>query len=364
MNKQRIGVAGVGMISGIYLQNLAGMFGEQVILSGVSDVAPERAEQAAAKYRIKCFRDTAELIHSPDVDMVLNLTQPKYHYQIALETVKAGKHIYNEKPLCAQREEALEILNIAAANNVLVGCAPDTFLGAGIQTCRKCIDDGMIGTPIAAVAFLMNHGHEHWYPDPLFYYKKGGGPMFDMGSYYLTAMVNFFGPVARVCGSTAMGLKQRTVTSEPLKGTVIDVEVPTHITGVLDFASGVAATFIASFEVHSHTLPYMEIYGTEGSLRVPDPNTFGGPVFVRRAGEENWKEMPLLDTYPENSRGLGVADMAEAIAKDRPHQASGELAYHILDVMHGIYDASASGKYYDVTSACRRPEPLPWRINR
>jgi predicted dehydrogenase len=362
MTKQRIGVAGIGMISGIYLQNLTCMFGEQVIITGVSDVIPERAEQAAAKYKIKCFKDTTELIASPEVDIVVNLTQPQYHYQIALEAVKAGKHIYNEKPLCAQRKEALEILKIAASNNVLVGGAPDTFLGTGIQTCRKCIDDGMIGKPVAAAAFLMNHGHEHWYPNPLFYYKKGGGPMFDMGGYYLTAMVNILGPVARVCGSTVMGLKQRTVTSEPLKGTVIDVEVPTHITAVMDFASGASATFITSFEVHSHTLPCMEIYGTEGSLRVPDPNTFGGPVFIRLAGEETWKEIPLLDTYPENSRGLGIADMAEAIADSRPHRANGELAYHILDVMHGIYDASSSGKYYDVKSGCPRPEPLVLRI--
>jgi predicted dehydrogenase len=362
MKKQRIGVVGIGMISGIYLQNLTGMFGESVILSGVSDVISEQAQQSAEKYRIKCFKNTSELIASTEVDIVVNLTQPEYHYQVALEAVKAGKHIYNEKPLCAQREEALEILKIAVDNNVLVGCAPDTFLGAGIQTCRKCIDDGMIGTPIAGAAFLMNHGPEHWHSNPSFFYKKGGGPMFDMGGYYLTAMVNFFGPVARVCGSTAKGLKQRTVTSEPLKGAVIDVEVPTHIAAIMDFASGACATFIASFEVHSHTLPCMEIYGTEGSLRAPDPNFFDGPVLVRRAGEETWKEIPLLDTYRENSRGLGIADMATAIAEGRPQRASGELAYHVLDVMHGVYDASSSGKYYDVKSVCPRLEPLTRRI--
>ena len=358
MEKQRIGVAGIGMISDIYLQNLTGRFGKRVVVSAVSDIVQERAQKAAEKYHARYFKDANELINSPDVDIVVNLTQPQYHYQIALDAVKAGKHIYNEKPFCAKREEAQEVLKTAAAHNVRTGGAPDTFLGAGLQTCRKIIDDGWIGTPVAATGFMMLHGHEHWHPSPVFYYKPGGGPMFDMGPYYLTALVNMLGPVARVSGSAKMGQKQRHITSEPLNGTVIDVEVPTHIVGVLDFTSGAVGTIITSFDVYSHTLPWMEVYGTEGTLRVPDPNTFGGPVFIKRYREENWSEMPLWGAYPENSRGLGITDMAEAISEGRPHRASGELTYHVLDVMHGIYDASASGKYYEVKSACGRPEPM------
>jgi predicted dehydrogenase len=205
---------------------------------------------------------------------------------------------------------------------------------------------------------MANHGHEHWHPGPEFYYKKGGGPLFDMGPYYLTALVNLLGPVARVSGSAQQPIKQRTITSEPLNGTVIDVEVPTTIAGVLDFTSGAVGTIITSFDIYSHTLPFIEIYGTEGTLRVPDPNTFGGPVYVKRYREEKWSEIPLLRDYPENSRGLGITDMALAIGEGRPHRASGELAYHVLDVMHGIHDASASGTYYKLESACERPEPL------
>jgi predicted dehydrogenase len=204
----------------------------------------------------------------------------------------------------------------------------------------------------------MNHGHEHWHPAPEFYYKTGGGPMFDMGPYYLTTLVNLLGSVARVSGSARMGTKQRTITSEPLNGAVIDVEVPTHIAGVLDFAGGAVGTLITSFDVYSHTLPFIEIYGTEGTLRVPDPNTFGGPVFVKRFREEQWSEIPLLKNYPENSRGIGITDMAEAIEAGRPHRASAELAFHVLDLMQGIHEASASGKYYKVKSKCKRPEAL------
>jgi predicted dehydrogenase len=358
MALQNIGIVGIGKISGIYLQNLTGMFGKRVRVSAVTDLIHERAAKANEDYHIKHIKDTDELINSPDVDIVLNLTQPLNHYGVALAAVKAGKHVYDEKPLCAEREQALEVLKAAAAGKVRVGGAPDTFLGAGIQTCRKLIDDGWIGKPVSAVAFMLNHGHEHWHPDPEFYYKKAGGPMFDMGPYYLTALVNLLGPIVRVSGSAKEGFKQRTITSEPLNGTVIDVEVPTHIAGILDFASGAVGTIITSFDIYSHTLPWIEIYGTEGTLRVPDPNTFGGPVYVRRFRAEEWSAIPLLKDFPNNSRGLGVTDMAEAIGEGRPHRASGELAYHVLDVMHGIHDASASGQYYNVQSTCVRPEPL------
>jgi predicted dehydrogenase len=358
MKKLRIGIAGIGKISGIYLKNLTGMFGKRVKLAAVTDMIAGRAEQAAADYHVRALRDINSLIADPEVDIVLNLTQPQNHYAVALAAVKAGKHVYNEKPLCVKREEAAALLKTAAANKVRVGCAPDTFLGAGLQTCRKLIDDGWIGAPVAATAFMMNHGHEHWHPAPEFYYQTGGGPLFDMGPYYLTALVNLLGPVARVSGSARIGSKTRTITSEPLKGKTIKVEVPTHIAGVLDFASGVAGTLITSFDVYSHTLPFIEIYGTEGTLRVPDPNTFGGPVFVKRFRAEEWSEIPLLKNHAENSRGLGITDMAEAIVKGRPHRASGELAFHVLDIMHGFHDASASGKYYEPKSGCPRPEPL------
>lgn len=354
---QRIGIVGVGAISGIYLKNLTGMFGQRVKVSAVTDLIHERAAKANADYGIPHILKTEDLINSPDVDIILNITQPQNHYGVALAAVKAGKHVYDEKPLCAKREEAQEVMEVAAKNKVRMGGAPDTFLGAGIQTCRKLIDDGWIGRPLAATAFMVGHGHETWHPDPEFYYKTGGGPMFDMGPYYLTALVNLLGPITRVCGSAKKGFETRTITSQPHYGDVITVDVPTHIAGVLDFASGAVGTIIMSFDVYSHTLPFIEIYGSEGSLRVPDPNCFGGPVYVRRGFAETWSEIPLLKDFSENSRGIGITDMAEAITENRPHRASGELAYHVLDVMHGVHDASASGSYYNVKSTCSRPEP-------
>ena len=230
--KKRIGVVGAGKISGMYLQNLTGMFGKQVILTGITDLVEERAQKAAREYRIRCLKDADALIACAEVDIVLNLSQPQHHYAVALAAVRGGKHVYNEKPLCVNREEAAALLEAAQEQQVRVGCAPDTFLGAGIQTCRKLIDDGWIGRPLAAVAFMMNHGHEHWHPDPAFYYKTGGGPLFDMGPYYLTALVNLLGPIARVSGSAQQSFKTRTITSEPLNGQVITVEVPTHIGGL------------------------------------------------------------------------------------------------------------------------------------
>jgi predicted dehydrogenase len=287
-----------------------------------------------------------------------------------MKAVKGGKHVYNEKPLCVTREEAADLLRAAGEKNVRVGGAPDTFLGAGIQTCRKLIDEGWIGRPVAASAFMLCHGHEHWHPAPEFYYKQGGGPLFDMGPYYLTALVNLLGPVARVSGSAQKGQARRVIGSEPLKGTVITVDVPTHIAGVLDFASGAVGVIVTSFDVWSSSMPFIEIYGTEGAMQVPDPNYFRGEVRVRRFREDNWSTVPLMLREPDNPkdkddwhllnnwRGIGVTDMAEAIAGGRPHRASGELASHVLEIMHGIHDASASGKYYELQSNCSRPEPL------
>jgi predicted dehydrogenase len=370
MDKQRIGIAGLGKISGIYLKNLTGMFGGRVTLSAVTDIIEERAAQAAAEYHVRHIKTVEDMVRDPGVDIVLNLTQPQFHHGVAMEAVRGGKHVYNEKPLCVTLEEAAELLRAAGENKVRVGGAPDTFLGAGVQTCRKIIDEGWIGRPVAASAFMLCHGHEHWHPAPEFYYQKGGGPLFDMGPYYLTALVNLLGPVARVSGSAQKGQNRRVITSGPLKGTAITVDVPTHIAGVLDFASGAVGVIVTSFDVWSSSMPFIEIYGTEGTMQVPDPNYFRGEVRVRRFREDNWSPVPLMLREPDNPRdkddwqllnnwrGIGVTDMAEAIAAGRPHRASGELASHVLEIMHGIHDASASGTYYQIHSSCSRPEPV------
>jgi predicted dehydrogenase len=248
---------------------------------------------------------------------------------------------------------------MAGEKGVRVGGAPDTFLGGGLQTCRKLIDDGEIGEPVAATAFMTCHGHESWHPDPEFYYKVGGGPMFDMGPYYLTSLVSMLGPVQRVTGSTRITFPERTITSQPKSGQKITVDVPTHVVGVLDFANGAVATIITSFDVWFAELPRIEIYGTKGSLSVPDPNTFGGPVRIRKAGDDAWRDVSLVYGYAENSRGLGVADMAHALRSGRAHRANGEMAFHVLDLMHAIHEAADQGRHIDVGSSCQRPALFP-----
>ena len=360
MDRLRVGIVGIGNISGIYLKNLTTVFSNRVELLGCADIIPGRAAEAADKYGLPRRYATPEaLIRDPDVQLVLNLTIPNAHYDVCRASVEAGKHTYVEKPLCIELEEAEKLLGLAADKGVRIGGAPDTFLGAGIQTCRKLIDDGWIGTPVAATAFMTCHGHEGWHPAPEFYYKKGGGPMFDMGPYYLTALVNLIGPVKHVTGSARITFPERTIGSEPLRGTVIKVDVPTHVAGTLEFANGAIGTIVTSFDVWSAHLPRIEIYGTEGSLSVPDPNSFGGPVLIRRAADSEWHETPLSHLHAENSRGIGVADIADAIATNRPHRASGELTAHVLEIMHGIHIAASTGRRYRIRRKGVRPASLP-----
>jgi predicted dehydrogenase len=352
---QKIGIVGIGSISKIYLDNLTGMFAKRVELTSVMDIEFDRAQKAEADYNLKAYRTLDEMLNSGEVDIVLNITPPKVHFDVALAAVKSGKHVYNEKPFCSKREEAAQVMKIAQENGVRAGGAPDTFMGAGIQTCRKLIDDGWIGTPVAATAVMMKRGPESWHPDPEFFYKDGGGPMFDMGPYYITALLCLLGPVARVSGSAKIISPVRIIKNKTQYGKVINVEVPTHIAGVLDFTCGAVGTLVTSFDVHSHSLPWIEIYGTEGTLKVPDPNTFGGPVIIRRAGDEEWLKIPLIKNYPDNSRGLGITEMATAIEENCPHRASADLVFHVLDIMHSIHDASVSGRYVKLKSKCKRP---------
>lgn len=352
----KVGLIGCGNISSIYLE--VGQTFEIMKIIALADLLPERAQAQGEKFHVPAV-SVQELLNDPSIEIVLNLTTPDAHAGLAEAALKAGKSVYNEKPLAIARQEGKRLLDIAREKNLLVGCAPDTFLGGGLQTCRKLIDEGWIGTPVAATAFMLCHGHEGWHPAPTFYYKKGGGPMFDMGPYYLTAMIFLMGAVRRVTGSARITFPERTITSQPLAGTKIDVEVPTHVAGVLDFSSGAVATIVTSFDVWSAEVPRIEIYGTEGSLSVPDPNGFGGPVLIRRAGASLWSEIPLSHGYAKNSRSLGVADMAYALRTGRPHRASGALAYHVLDIMHAIHEASMEERHIELTSACPQPAPLP-----
>ena len=356
MTRTKIGIIGCGNISGIYLKSDKTFENLQIV--ACADVDMARAQAKAAEYGVKAYT-VEQLLADPEIEIVINLTIPAAHAEVSTAALNAGKAAYHEKPFALNREDGRKLLATAKAHNLRIGCAPDTFLGGGLQTCRKLIDDGLIGEPVAATAFMMAPGHERWHPDPDFFYQPGGGPMFDMGPYYLTALISMLGPVKRVTGSTRITRAERTITSQPKHGQTIKVNVPTHVAGLLEFASGPIGTIITSFDVWAANLPRIEIYGTEGSLSVPDPNTFGGPVRLRRSNGTEWEEMPLTHIYTENSRGLGVADMAAAIRSNRPHRASGELAHHVLDIMQAFHDASREGKHIELSSTCERPAPLP-----
>ena len=355
-SKIKVGVIGCGNISGVYFANMPSF--DILEVAACADLVPERAQAKAAEFNIPRACSVKDLLADPEIKIVVNLTIPKAHYEVALAALEAGKSVYNEKPLALAREQGQRLLATAKARSLLVGGAPDTFYGASHQTCRKLIDDGWIGEPVAATAFMTCHGHESWHPDPAFYYQVGGGPMFDMGPYYLTALVNLLGPVRRVTGSARITFPERVITSKPKYGTVVKVEVPTHVVGVMDFANGAVGTIITSFDVWAANLPRIEIYGTTGSLSVPDPNGFVGPVMVQRAGAKEWTQVPDSHNYAKN-RGIGVADMAYALRYGRAHRASGELTYHVLDIMHAFHDASHEGKHVELASACQRPAALP-----
>ena len=360
MNKEfpvTVGVVGCGNISGTYMQVMQGLAPLRVV--ACADMRPEAAEALAKRFAIARTCSVDELLADPEIEIVLNLTTPGSHGSIGLAALEAGKSVYNEKPLALTREEGQQMLALAAAKGLRVGGAPDTFLGGGLQTCRDLIDAGAIGVPVAASAFMMSRGHEHWHPSPEFYYQPGGGPMFDMGPYYLTALVALLGPVRRITGSTRVSRPERTITSQPKYGQVIQVEVPTHVTGVLDFAAGPVGVIVTTFDVQASELPRIEIYGTAGTLSVPDPNTFGGPVRLRGTNDDQWTEAPITRAYTDQSRGIGLADMAIGLRTGRTHRASGALAYHVLDLMHAVHEASDTDRHVAIASRCERPEPLP-----
>jgi predicted dehydrogenase len=356
-NKVRVGVVGCGNISATYFR--VGPTFETLEFVACADIDEGRARARAAEFGIPAALGVAELLDSPQVDLVVNLTTPQAHASLGMAALKAGKHLYNEKPLTIGREEGRRLVELARERGLRLGAAPDTFMGAGTQTARKLIDDGAIGVPVAATAFMTGRGHESWHPDPAFYYQAGGGPMFDMGPYYLTALIALLGPVRRVTGSARASFAERTITSQPRAGQRIAVEVPTHVAGILDFASGAIATIVTSFDVWAANLPRIEIYGSDGSLSVPDPNTFGGPVQLFRGSERAWHEAPLTHSYADNSRSLGVADMAAALRSGRPHRANGDLAFHVLDIMHALHEASEQGRHIALASSCERPAALP-----
>jgi predicted dehydrogenase len=355
----RVGVVGCGAISGAYL-GMAKNF-PAVTIAAVADLELDRAKAAAAKFGVPRVLTVDQLLADPDIELVLNLTIPKAHVPIGMAALAAGKHTYAEKPLGIDRAEGRKLIDLAKQTGLRVGCAPDTFLGSGLQTARKLIDDGAIGRPIAFTANMQCRGHESWHPSPEFFFEVGGGPMFDMGPYYLTALLNLFGPVKRITGMATIAIPERTITSQPKAGKRVKVETPDHIVGLMEFANGVVGTIVQSFAVveggYDGGHPIL-VNGTEGAMHVPDPNGFDGTVKIRRAGERDVTDVPHL-FVTGYGRSVGLADMAVAIRSGRPHRADGQQAFAVLDLMQGFLDASATGIAHRPTAPYARPAPMP-----
>lgn len=358
MESLKVGIIGCGAISGAYLSMARHFPGIEIVAA--ADLNPAAAQARAREFHIPRVASVEQLLADASVDLVLNLTIPTAHAPVSLAAIDAGKHVFSEKPLGISREEGRRILDAARQRGVRIGCAPDTFLGAGLQTARELIDHGSIGRPVAFTAFMMNHGHESWHPNPEFYYQPGGGPMFDMGPYYLTALLNLLGPIRRLSGMAAIAVPDRTITSRPLAGRKIDVRVPDHVAGTIEFENGAIGSLVQTFAVwhpdYDQKHPIV-IYGTEGTLKVPDPNQFDGAVLLRGEKDNAWREEwgPFAKGY---GRAVGLAEMAHAIQSDRPHRANDELAFAVLDAMQGFFDSSASGQAYAPAGTFIRPSPL------
>ena len=360
MKRVTVGVIGCGKISDQYLDQAKKFPILDVV--GVADLNRAAAEAQSQKYGVPRVLSVDELIADPSIEITLNLTIPAAHEAIAVRSLEAGKHTFSEKPLAVNRAEGERVLAAANRTGKRVGCAPDTFLGAGVQTARKLIDDGAIGRPVAFTAFMLSRGHEHWHPSPEFYYAPGGGPMFDMGPYYLTALLQLLGPMRRVSGFASMAITDRTITSNsPLKGKAISVTTPDHVAGQIEFASGCVGTIVTSFATRAaqyNGKQPIQIYGDKGSLLAPDPNGFDGPVRLCTFGEKD----EFVDVAPTAvagyGRAVGLAEMADAIRNDRPHRASLEQAFAVLDAMQGFLDSSDSGRSVDIAPGYERPAAL------
>lgn len=358
MKKLRVAMIGVGSISGIYLDNMTQIF-KGLEIAGVCDLIPERAENAKTKYSLpRVYVNMFEAFEDPSVDIILNLTRPHQHFEVTRLALEHGKHVYTEKPLGITMEEGNALVALAKQRGLLIGGAPDTFMGAGLQSCRKYIDAGLIGEPVGAAAFMICRGHETWHPDPDFYYQPGGGPMMDMGPYYITALVSLLGPVTRLVSASKRTFPTRLISSQPHAGTVIEVNTDTYIAGTMQFASGAIGTIFTTFDAYYPAQARLEIYGSEGTLILPDPNHFCGPIKVFRPETGKMDELPLLFDYADNSRGLGLADMAAALQKGRDVRAGMQQIHHVLEILTGFERSARANSWLELNTGYARPQMM------
>lgn len=370
----RVGLIGTGRISDIYLRNIKGFHGVEITACGSLHMDESRAK--AAEHGVQRVATPDEIIADPDIDAVLNLTIPAAHADVSLTALKSGKHVYSEKPFVTDLTEGRRILELAASRGLKVGIAPDTFFGGRWQTLRKLLDAGVIGEPHGVSAFVPTSGVERHHPNPDFYYAKGGGPLMDLGPYYLAAMVFCLGPVARVAGLGRRRTQSRMIENGPRNGETIPVQVDTHSLSLIEFENGIAGQMMVSFDVWESETPRLEIYGSEGTLCIPDPdpgdgaNVFQGPVWVRTKETARWTMRPRPQAPAEwdiaenthglnfDARGIGLADLAAAVREGREPRASGALGLHLCEVMKGIERSGELGQFVSIESTCDRPPML------
>lgn len=353
-----IGMVGCGNISPIYLQNITGTF-KEINLVAVCDLIKERAQKAQKEYNVPKLYDTMEeMFEDKEIDIILNITRPYQHFEVSKKALLAGKHVYSEKPLGITLEQGEELARLASEKGLYLGGAPDTFMGASIQTSRKLIDEGLIGDIVGIRMCMPGGGVETWHPDPDFFYQVGGGPMLDMGPYYITAAINLIGGIKSVYGYANIPVKEKLITSEPQKGTVIKVNTPTHIEAILHFDCGVSGSLLTSFEMRGRTRQTnIEVYGTKGTLIVPDPNCFDGNI-IHIDLDKNEKTYPVCFDYAENSRALGLADMAKAIETGRPGRTTYKQTLHVLEVMTGVLTSAKTGMPVEIKNKFQRESPV------
>ncbi len=359
MNKLNVGVIGCGVISEIYMENCTKKF-RNLKLVACADILYESALRRAKQFGCKA-ESIEELLGDPEVDVVLNLTPPASHFNISMKILKAGKHVYTEKPMAANKTECELLLKFAKENNLYIGNAPDCFLGAGLQTCRRLLESGAIGTPFAAQAFMFSFGPENFHPNPSFFYQHGAGPLLDWGPYYISALVALMGPIRKVIALGRSPFHERCVlsTDSPHFGENFPVEVPTYVTSLLEFENDFIATLSISFDMKypywESNMPFIRIFGTEGSLDVPDVNQYGGPVIIRdKKGSE--KDIGLINNHFDNNRGVGLSDMAYAIQTGNSFRANGDFGLHVTEVLVDIQEAINTGKPIEVKNRCKKPD--------
>lgn len=354
----RAGILGAGNIAPAYARTLTELGWIEL---AVADSIADRAAAFAEHYGATAM-SVDDLLADPTIDVVVNLTPAAAHAAVTARILESGRAAYSEKPLGAELAEGRQLVDQATKAGLRLGCAPDTFMGAGLQAARAAIDAGLIGEPLSANAFMMHRGPEWWHPNPEIFYGRAGGPLFDMGPYYLTALIHLLGPATAITASARTGITDRVMRHPDRAGEVVRAAVPTHVTSMIEFASGPAATLVTSFDVKGSRFRNIEIYGTEATLSVPDPNTFGGPLQLRGIFDREWRDLDLPEPNTPQGRGLGLADMLSATAANRPHRASGHLALHVLELMSSAIESSAAGRRIELTTTCERPAPMDYTL--